>query len=80
LVAGIACKLYSAAQLLCTRLLSQGAAAALHIVLMLAVLAQEVKAAALQHRDVAGGGIYVGLGGVALTYLRMAQQVQRGFR
>lgn len=44
-----------------------------------AVALKEVKAAALQHRDVAGGGIYVGLGGIALTYLRMAQQVQRGF-
>jgi hypothetical protein len=47
---------------------------------LLRCLVQEVKVAALQHRDVAGGGIYVGLGGVALTYLRMAQQVQRGFR
>jgi len=41
---------------------------------------QDVKVCAGKHRDVSGGGIYVGLGGVALTYLRMAQQVQRGFR
>lgn len=41
---------------------------------------QEFKAAAVAHRDVSGGGIYVGVGGVGLTYLRMAQQVQRGFR
>lgn len=41
---------------------------------------QDVKVCAEKHRDVSGGGIYVGLGGVGLTYLRMAQQVQRGFR
>jgi hypothetical protein len=41
---------------------------------------QEVKACALKHKDISGGGIYVGLGGVGLTYLRMAQQVQRGFK
>jgi hypothetical protein len=35
-----------------------------------------VKAAAKAHSDVSGGGIYVGLGGVALTYLRIAQQVR----
>lgn len=38
-----------------------------------------VKAAAKAHQDVSGGGIYVGLGGVALTYLRIVQQVSRGF-
>lgn len=32
------------------------------------------------HQDVSGGSIYVGTGGVALTYLHIAQQVQRGFR
>lgn len=36
---------------------------------------QAVKAAAKAHQDVSGGGIYVGLGGVALTYLRIVQQV-----
>lgn len=36
---------------------------------------QAVKAAAKAHSDVSGGGVYVGLGGVALTYLRIAQQV-----
>lgn len=41
---------------------------------------QEVKSAAVCHRDVSGGGMYVGVGGVGLTYLRMAQQLQRGFR
>lgn len=40
---------------------------------------KQVKAKALSHQDVSGGGIYVGLAGVALTYLRMAQQLQRGF-
>lgn len=41
---------------------------------------QEVKAAAVSHKDVSGGSIYVGVGGVALTYIKMAQQLQRGFR
>lgn len=41
---------------------------------------QEVKACALQHRDVSGGGIYIGLGGVGLTYLRMAQRAARGYK
>lgn len=36
---------------------------------------QRVKAAAKQHTDVSGGGAYVGLGGVALTYLRLAERV-----
>lgn len=39
-----------------------------------------IKAAALAHRDVSGGGVYVGLAGVALLYLRMAQQLRRGVR
>jgi hypothetical protein len=41
-----------------------------------ALAPQAVKAAAKAHSDVSGGGIYVGLGGVALTYLRIAQQVR----
>ncbi|KAI8477471.1 MAG: Lanthionine synthetase C-like protein [Monoraphidium minutum] len=44
-----------------------------------AVALKAVKAAALAHRDVSGGGVYVGLGGIALTYLRISQQVGRGF-
>eukprot|EP00879_Flechtneria_rotunda_P018916 GHRR01019854.1.p1 GENE.GHRR01019854.1~~GHRR01019854.1.p1 ORF type:complete len:297 (+),score=90.35 GHRR01019854.1:3715-4605(+) len=45
-----------------------------------AVALKEVKAAAIQHQDVSGGSIYVGVAGVALTYLHIAQQVQRGVR
>lgn len=42
------------------------------------VALKKLKAAAKAHSDVSGGGVYVGLGGVALTYLRMAQRAQRG--
>jgi hypothetical protein len=46
-----------------------------HVLQTAARALKEVKAAAAAHTDVSGGGVYVGLGGVALTYLRIAQQV-----
>ena len=36
---------------------------------------QEVKLQAAQHNNISGGSIYVGSGGVALTYLHLAKQV-----
>jgi hypothetical protein len=36
---------------------------------------QEIKQQASQHKDISGASIYVGSGGVALTYLHLARQV-----
>eukprot|EP00775_Hariotina_reticulata_P009210 gene9210-9377_t len=41
---------------------------------------KEVKALAKVHKEVSGGGVYVGAAGIALVYLRMAQQLERGFK